>query len=297
MVAVPRVVVIHRPSVYQELIARHATRQQAEFFLATRGQSIEMPLLAHRSQLAALDKVAQAIPISWRRSRVSRFDLNRFVFEPDDVVVAVGQDGLVANVAKYLREQPVIGINPDPEAYEGVLVPHRPQAIVRLLGAIEAGRAEVESRCMARVEVDDGQFLLALNEVFVGHRSHQSARYRVSWQGRTESQSSSGLIASTGTGATGWARSICLRRLEAPPLPAPTEPRLSFFVRESWPSVATGTEVQDGVIDSGQTLELTSLMNQGGVIFGDGIEDDRIDFHWGMTARIAVAELRLRLVR
>ena len=52
-----------------------------------------------------------------------------------------------------------------------------------------------------------------------------------------------------------------------------------------------------GVIDTGQSLTLTSLMNQGGVIFGDGIEDDRIDFHWGMTATVAVADVSLHLVR
>jgi hypothetical protein len=37
-------------------------------------------------------------------------------------------------------------------------------------------------------------------------------------------------------------------------------------------------------------------MNEGGVVFGDGIEDDRIDFAWGTCARIGVAEARLRLV-
>ena len=47
---------------------------------------------------------------------VERNDLDRFVFGPEDVVVAVGQDGLVANVAKYLDGQPVIGINPEPAA-------------------------------------------------------------------------------------------------------------------------------------------------------------------------------------
>lgn len=41
-----------------------------------------------------------------------RGDLDRFLFEPDDIVLALGQDGLVANVAKYLDGQPVIGSNP-----------------------------------------------------------------------------------------------------------------------------------------------------------------------------------------
>ena len=38
----------------------------------------------------------------------------------------VGQDVLVANVAKYLSGQPVIGVNPEPERNSGVLVPRPP---------------------------------------------------------------------------------------------------------------------------------------------------------------------------
>ena len=38
-------------------------------------------------------------------------------------------------------------------------------------------------------------------------------------------------------------------------------------------------------------------MNEGGVLFGDGIEDDRIDFAWGSRAEVRAAETRLRLVR
>src|SRR5690606_19622356 len=95
--------------------------------------------------------------------------LDRFLFEPEDVVVALGQDGLVANVAKYLAGQPVIGVNPDPGRYDGVLVRNPPQAVADLLDAAVAGRARVERRTMAAASLDDGQHLIALNEVFIGH--------------------------------------------------------------------------------------------------------------------------------
>jgi hypothetical protein len=38
-------------------------------------------------------------------------------------------------------------------------------------------------------------------------------------------------------------------------------------------------------------------MNDGGVLFGDGIEDDRVEFGWGTRVRVAPAEERLRLVK
>ena len=48
-------------------------------------------------------------------------------------MIAVGQDGLVANVAKYLDGQTVIGVNPDPGRNPGVLVRHPPEATASLL--------------------------------------------------------------------------------------------------------------------------------------------------------------------
>jgi hypothetical protein len=34
----------------------------------------------------------------------------------------VGQDGLVANTAKYVGEQPIVAVNPDPERFDGILL-------------------------------------------------------------------------------------------------------------------------------------------------------------------------------
>jgi hypothetical protein len=104
-------------------------------------------------------------------------------------------------------------------------------------------------------------------------------------------------VVATGTGATGWAKSIHRHRVTGVALPKPVEPRLAYFVREAWPSVATGAELTDGALGPQDVLETTSEMNEGGLLFGDGIEDDRLDFAWGMTARIRIAQTRLRLVR
>lgn len=294
---IPRVVIVTRPSDYDALLARHGTREQARFFLATRGQSLDDVTAQHRRAEEALGRVSQAIPVKWRRSRITRADLSRFVFEAGDVVVVVGQDGLVANVAKYLCGQLVIGVNPDPGRNDGVLVPHRVERAPALLQAAVAGRAEVERRTMVEAKLDDGQRLLALNEIFLGQRTHQSARYRLRYGGRSERQSSSGVIVATGTGATGWARSIQLSRRGDATLPRPSDAALSFFVREAFPSVATGTSLTEGMVAEDGALELVSEMNEGGVVFGDGIEEDRLELSWGMRATVRVSPERLCLVR
>jgi len=293
----PRIVVVMRASEYDLLLRRHGTAQQAAFFLATREQSLDPVRERHEQLNRALQHVTTAVPPDWRRTRVDRADLDRFLFEPDDIVVAVGQDGLVANLAKYLDGQPVVGLNPDRDRYEGVLVPHDPTDTEALVHAAAHGTADCELRSMVSAHLDDGHELLALNEVFIGHRSHQSARYRIRFREEDEQHSSSGLIVSTGTGATGWARSVARSRATELPLPAPTDRRLAFFVREAWPSVATGTSCVEGILDGATELEIVSRMDEGGTIFGDGIESDRVEFGWGKRVIVGLSDKCLRLVR
>jgi NAD kinase len=292
----PRAVVVTRPTEYEALLARHATRDQARFFLEQRGRSLPEVEERHARREAALQTVSSALPMRWRRSRIDRADLDRFVFGPEDVVVVVGQDGLVANVAKYLSGQPVLGINPDRDLFDGVLVRHDPSAAAKLLGAAVEGGVQLEARTMVEAKLDDGQHLVALNEIFVGHRTHQSARYRIFWHDAEEAQSSSGLVVSTGTGATGWARSIARQKPAAFKLPRPTERRLAFFVREPFPSRSTGTTIEQGTLGEGESVVIASEMNELGTVFGDGIETDRLELGWGMRLTIGIAPNRLNLI-
>src|SRR5688572_1663428 len=106
MSVAPRLVVVHRRTELAELVARHGTRGQAAFFLASRGRSLGEAEERDAAVGDALAAVTAAIPLEWRRAEAERADLDRFLFTPEDVVAVVGQDGLVANVAKYLDGQP-----------------------------------------------------------------------------------------------------------------------------------------------------------------------------------------------
>lgn len=292
-----RAVVVHRATDYTRLLAAHATRGQAEFFLRSRGQSIDDIEADHHAIERVVADLQRQVPSRWRRATVERAELNRFLFEPDDVVFVVGQDGLVANLAKYLSGQPVIGVNPLPAKVEGVLVRHGPGHLPRLFAMLTESRdMPVEKRTMVEAALDDGQRLLALNEVFVGHRSHQSARYRLMYNDARERHSSSGVIISTGTGATGWTKSINSAMAIPMRLPGPQDRRVAFFVREAWASKTTGATLTSGLCEQRETIEITSEMNDGGVIFGDGIEDDYLRFDWGRRVTLRVAAETLNLV-
>lgn len=291
MTLAPRVVIIHRRTEYDELLGRHGTRGQAAFFLATRGRDLEELEERHHLTARAIAHVAASLPTDWRRGMVEREDIPRFLFAPDDLVVVVGQDGLVANVAKYLTGQPVIGIDPEPGRNAGVLVTHSPSDAAGLL----RGGGVVQERTMVQAVLDDGQRLLALNEIFVGHPSHQTARYLLSAAGAAgEHQASSGLIVATGTGATGWCSSVARERHSTLAMPGPAERRLLWFVREAWPSVATATDHTEGELRD-RPLEVI-VESDRLVAFGDGIESDSLQLGWGQAVHIGPATQTLRLV-
>lgn len=291
----PRVVVVHRHTEYDELMARHGTRGQAEFFLTTRGQDLDGVQDRHDRTREALSLVSSGIPGEWARAEVERGDLSRFVFRPEDIIVVVGQDGLVANLAKYVDDQPVIGIDPLSGRNAGVLVPHRPTALRGLLKGVVAGTAGILERTMVRATSDDGQSLTALNEIYVGQPTHQSSRYTLQVAERVERQSSSGIIIGSGTGATGWCAS--LQQAQAPQLslPSPADAALAWFVREAWPSASTGTSLTSGTVTDRAlrvVIESDTL-----VAFGDGMESDRLTLAWGQVLTVDMAEGTLKTVQ
>ncbi|MFD7498368.1 hypothetical protein ACFV8T_39655 [Streptomyces sp. NPDC059832] len=293
----PRAVLVHRTTEYEELLARHGTHGQAAFFLSSRGRSIDEVARRHRRTQQALADVAAAVPLQWRQSRVERADLDRFLFGPEDVVVVVGQDGLVANAAKYLSGQPVVGIDTEPGRNPGVLVRHRPRDAAALLRAAGSPGGAADELTMVEAVADDTQRLLALNEIYLGPPGHQTARYRLGPDApgaAAELQASSGVLVGTGTGATGWLRSLWQERRSKLHLPAPTDPRLLWFVREAWPSPATGTSLVAGELGRGQGLRLT-VESDRVVVFGDGMETDALELTWGQTVRLGISGTSLRL--
>ncbi|MEO8095317.1 MAG: hypothetical protein ABI632_10330 [Pseudolysinimonas sp.] len=296
MVLAARAVLVHRRSEYEELLDRHATYGQAEFFLRSRGRSIDDVIARHEAIESAMQLVSSSLPSDVRQARVERTDLDRYLFAPEDIVVAVGQDGLVANVAKYLSGQPVIGVDPEPGRNAGVLVPHAPADAATLVARVRGGTAPIHTRAMVQATLDDGQTLIALNDVYLGDPGHQSSRYTLTVPDRgSERQSSSGIIVGTGTGSTGWSASIASDRTLPEVLPEAESTVLSWFVREAWPSQATGTDLSFGDLTDGEQLELVAE-SELLVAFGDGIERDRLSVGWGQLLRVGVSDHRLNLV-
>jgi NAD kinase len=307
-----RIVVVTRKTALEELVERFNTRDQARFYIEHMGGRFDEYQDAHDAYRAAVEHVREAMPRRVRSQWIDRSFLPTFDFEGANVVIVLGQDGLVVNAAKYLDDQLVVAMNPDPARIDGVLLPFvyldASPAIERGLAAREGTWREVT---MAQAELNDGQVLLAVNDLFVGQQTHASARYRLRFDGREEDQSSSGIIVSTGAGSTGWHRSILTGAAGIVGSYVDDEEvrdlrdryrfdweagYLVFHVREPFISKTSGAELVQGRIDRDRPLEVVSHMPRNGVIFSDGVEEDRLDFNSGAIARIGLADRTLRLV-
>ena len=297
-----KVVLVTRRTRLDDLVARHHTLAQAKFYVEHLGADFTDYQREHDAYLAARAAVMAVLEAHGRYQVIERGFLPNFLFAPADVVLALGQDGVVANTMKYLDGQPLVGLNPEPARYDGVLLPFEARDLVRLLPEVLADRRDFREVTMAKATLTDRQVLYAVNDLFIGPRTHTSARYEIRHEGRNEVQSSSGIIVSTGLGSTAWLRSVVTgsaRIVGAEPdwhpLPWNTD-HLQFAVREPFPSKTSETTIAFGAVAQGRPLQLRSLMPENGVIFSDGIESDRLDFNAGTEAVVGVAERKGRLV-
>jgi len=301
-----KLVVVTRKTRLQELIERFNTRGQAKFYLEHSGGDFAEYESEHDTYQRAADVVRRALDVGLPRQDLDRSLVSTYRFAAGDVVVVLGQDGLVANVAKYAGAQPIIGVNPDPARYDGILLPWQPPETRRAVTAVLAGAAVARAVTLAEVTLNDGQRLLAFNDLFIGARTHVSARYRIRAGGAVEAQSSSGVLVSTGAGSTGWISSVFNMAAGVTAFVGGEgrhgvqldweDPRLLFAVREPFISRHSTAAIVAGYVPPGDELVLESLLPTGGVIFSDGIESDFLHFSAGVTARVRASPQHAMLV-
>ena len=307
-----RIVLVTRQTRLEEMRARFGTLGQAKFKVK-RARQIEGAHLdfsaleaEHDTYHRSLDVLMRQLELGLKLQVIDRSFAPSYLFTPHDIVVTLGQDGLVANTAKYATGQPIVAVNPDPDRFDGVLLPFLPRQVAPALRRVIAGRAQLRPVTLAEARLGDGQRLLAFNDLFIGTRSHVSARYLISVGGKQEPQSSSGVIVSTGAGSTGWLSSMfnmaagISRFAGQEPVAAKPfaweDPRLFFVVREPFASRTSGAIIVAGEIAPEDALVLESHMPSGGVIFSDGMENDALVFDSPVVAHISAAEQQALLV-
>ncbi len=301
-----KLIIVTRKTRLQELVERFNTRSQAKFYIEHAGGSFADYELEDDAYRRSLDVLCHSLEFDIPQQLVDRTLVPTFQFQKEDLVFTLGQDGLVANTAKYVGSQPIIAVNPEPSRFDGVLLPFFPEDARATAAKVMEDTARVRNITLAEVTLNDGQRLLAFNDLFIGAHSHVSAQYRITCEKKTEVQSSSGVLVSTGAGSTGWVSSIFNMTAGIAKFcggtPGSTihlpweDRRLLFVVREPFISHHSQASIVAGMLRPGEYLSLESLMPTGGVIFSDGMEADFLNFNSGSNANVRAAEQRAHLV-
>ena len=304
-----KVVVVTRKTELEELITRFNSVAQAKFYLEHAGQDFASIEAVHQAYYKVLENLTKQIPGGLKKQVIDRSFLPQFSFGEADLVITIGPDGLVVNTAKYLHKQPILAVNPAPRQIDGVLLPFNQADFALALKESLLNTLPIKPVTMAEARLNDGQILLAFNDLFIGTQSHVSARYELSLGQQTELQSSSGIIVSTGAGSTGWMRSVfsgasaVITALGGQVISPQNNGQLDwdtdhlmYAVREPFPSKITGTDLVFGNITTKEPMTITSHMSANGVIFSDGIESDYLKFNAGSTASISVSERKAHIL-
>ncbi len=301
-----KIIIVKRKTRLEELKRRYNTIEQAKFYVEHLGADFNDYIHEDKTYYEAVATVKNLAIKNARVLEIDREYLPNMIFGKEDIVIAIGQDGLVANTMKYLDGQPLVGINPDASRWDGILLPFEAGDMERMIPKIIEKNYDGKNVTMGKAESTDGQVLYAVNDFFVGVKNHTSAHYDICFDGKKEKQSSSGVIVSTGFGMTGWhqsvmaqfrgiARAFNLGEIKEPEYSWDSN-ELVFQVREPYPSRFTQAELVYGCMKQKDTLAFRSNMADNGVVFSDGILDDVIEFNAGMEVKISVAEKVGRLV-
>jgi NAD kinase len=304
-----KIVLIIRQTRLDELISRFNTLAQAKFYVEHLGADFSDYQREDETYKSAIRRTEGHLRHLGRVQVLKRSFLPNFVFGKNDVIVVLGQDGLVANTLKYLECQLVVAVNPDPDRWDGILLPFAVDDLPKVIPDVFLQNRVCKEITMAKAELNNGQVLYGVNDLFIGHKSHVSSRYLLSIGSNREQQSSSGIIVSTGLGSTGWLKSILTGAtsiagyLSGEPGKISEESGLSwnsdflyYTVREPFPSKVSETSLVFGKISKSQPMNIVSQMSEKGVIFSDGIETDFLEFNSGMHATIKVAEKKGLLI-
>jgi NAD kinase len=298
-------IVVKNKTRLESLIERFNTRAQAKFYIERLGGSFEDYVIEHDIFHKSLHQIQTSLTTIIKNKVVERSFLPNYIFSDKNVIVVVGQDGLVANTAKYSKGIPIVAVNPDKQRYDGVLLPFDTTNFIYGIEKVLTEKYSFQSMSFAKATLNDGQSLLAFNDLFIGASSHISARYKISFNNKAEEQSSSGLLVSTRAGSTGWLSSVFNMaygvagmfekniKLKRPKL---NDNDLLFTVREPFKSIRTQTGIVAGLLKGKNSLIIESLMPANGVIFSDGIEADFLKFNSGTIATIGLAEEKAKLI-
>ncbi|MFZ1085980.1 MAG: hypothetical protein WAN35_13530 [Terracidiphilus sp.] len=113
-----KVFVVTRKTRLAELVERFNTVGQARFYIEHSGGEFEEYVREDAVYRQAVEVTRRSMQFDLKLQFLDRALAPTVLFTEKDLIITLGQDGLVANTAKYVKGQPIVAVNPDPERFD-----------------------------------------------------------------------------------------------------------------------------------------------------------------------------------
>jgi NAD kinase len=107
----------------ESLIERFNTKSQAKFYIERLGSNFYEYEIEDEIFKNSLNSLQTQLSKVIKNKTIDRQYVSSYIFSKKNIIIVIGQDGLVANTAKYSDNLPIIAVNPDIERYDGILLP------------------------------------------------------------------------------------------------------------------------------------------------------------------------------
>jgi len=205
-----------------------------------------------------------------------------------DFVISIGGDGTALSASHFLEEKPLLTVNLSPESSVGALTTLAVDNLAEKLAEIKSGKFKTEK--LERIDVKiNGKNAEhpALNDVFVAsEKAYHISKYKIKFNGKEETQNSSGLIFSTGTGSTAWFKSAG---------GAPFSPQARFIrmiVREPYKGKQNEFSLKNIQINENEEIEIIPFVKS--ILAVDSIREYSLNA--GDSIKIKISKNALRRI-
>lgn len=152
-------IIIKNKTRLESLIERFNTKAQAQFYIESSGGDFQEYVDEHERFYQSFVEVQTKLSKVIKNKVIEKEFVPSYIFSEKNLIIVIGQDGLVANVAKYSKNIPIVAINPDEERYDGVLLPFNVKNFLNGVNAVINEDFSSKKMRFAEAVLNDGQNL------------------------------------------------------------------------------------------------------------------------------------------
>jgi len=247
-------------------------------------------LIVHKDkECAEVEKIKKDFSDHNIKSKWKNF-LSKSDLKEIELVISIGGDGTFLSASHFVENMLMLGVNSNHEKSEGALTTIKLEELNKKLSEILNKNYKIKEYTREIICILKNDRCIrtehALNEIFFGNiNPHHPSAYLLNYKNKEESQKSSGVLVSTGTGSTAWYKSMGGWPFSR------TKKQLRFRIREPFRGRIHKPEVIKGKINPEEKLIITSKTHHG-LIAIDSIRtyevnlDDKIEISIGPSLKV-----------